>query len=265
MRRYSPNPYTYKRLTARDYEIVKAVFEARYLTNVEIGNMFFGGKVTSQCKTRLKALYDFGSDPEKGKSGMLDKRQGYINEKDIYFLGDKGISYIAKHHPTYTRWDVKAIAGLPATTKLPNLFMEHELTLSRLYTRARVEASELGYNMMWKNTAALRRERLGFYPDAWLKVYNGSTHEAYLEFTADLTSVAKKPSQYDRYLPDAWVLWVTTSLDKLDKIGTAIAGSKNPGRFWVALLEDCKGFLSQPMWLALEGRKWRSRRLMGGS
>lgn len=250
MKRYTREPDAWRVLTERDKEIVKAVFEARYLTNVEIGNLFFGGKVSSQCKTRLRFLYNLS---------MLDKRAGYINERDIYFLGEAGIAYIAKAHPSYSKWDVKKIAGVPATTKAPNIFMEHELTLSRLYMRARLEAAQLGYRLMWKNTAALKLEKLGFYPDGWLKVYNGHTSEAYLEFTADLTSVASKPELYDRHLPTAKVLWVTTSNDKLDKIGAAIAQSRTPSRFYLALLEDCRGFLSKSVWRVFDGEwQWRS-------
>lgn len=253
MKRYSREPEVWRVLTQRDKEIVKAVFEARYLTNVEIGNLFFGGKVSSQCKTRLRFLYNLG---------MLDKRVGYINERDIYFLGEAGIAYIAKVHPAYSKWDVRKIAGVPATTKAPNIFMEHELTLSRLYTRARLEAAQFGFSLMWKNTAALKLEKLGLYPDAWLKVYNGHTSEAYLEFTADLTSVAAKPELYDRHLPAATVLWVTTSNDKLDRIGAAITQSRNPRRFYLALLEDCQGFLTKPVWRVFDG-EWQWRAFVG--
>ena len=68
------------RLQRRDLRIVEDVYWARYLTNQQIARLHFSlskhGKATSQCKQRIRYLFD---------RGFLRKRKAYINEPDVYF------------------------------------------------------------------------------------------------------------------------------------------------------------------------------------
>jgi hypothetical protein len=271
-RRYDRTPNPWKVLMERDLKIVWAVFESIYMTNQHIAYLFFDqpeDKVNSQCRDRLAFLYRYNPDPDKFKSGMIDKRGGYVNERDIYFLGEVGIDYIAKNHPKYGKWDVKRFVGERAKNKASqNIHMSHQLSLTTLYVRARKEAQRMGYTLCWKNTKMMQREmrEKGFrlVPDAWIGVYDGEAREAYIEFTADLDDLLKKVPNYDTYLPDATVLWVTTSRDKLDRIGTeAIPKANRPERYHIALFDDCKDFLTKPVWRVFDGDRWQWRGFMG--
>ena len=62
------------RLTKRDLAIVEAVFEARYLTNELVFQLFFKPTAFSWCKQRMRYLFDLG---------YLKKRQVHINEPDF--------------------------------------------------------------------------------------------------------------------------------------------------------------------------------------
>jgi hypothetical protein len=242
------------RLTARDLQIVEAVFEARYLTNRMITRLLFSPTTFSTCKQRLRYLYDLG---------YLAKRQAQVNEPDVYYLGLQGRRYIVSRGE-YSKDDVEAIAGVSGgEASAPILMMEHELTLSRLYVDARLECAQYGWKLRWRNARMLELLKLGIQPDGWLEVSGAqSSQQAYIEFTAVMPTKPEMASKLARYEAH-WqaqdtptpVLWLTTSRSKLDLLRQGIGHSTYRDCFLRGSIEEAGSFLTQRMWLWSESEQ----------
>lgn len=242
-------------LTERDTDILKAIFEARYMTNRQVSDLLFTPSTFSWCKQRLSNLV-------KGK--YLAERARFPNEQAIYFLGIRGRHYIAKVHPTYTQEEINRIAGVSGgNAKAPILMMNHDLTLSTLYVRARREAYGLGIKMEWRNARMLELMKLGLQPDAYLCLRCARLRAGFMEFTSvlpDAKQLAARIRAYEQYLEgrhcgdhfgvdSIYVLWLTTSLAKLQRLREAILKSEYADYFLLGLIEDARRFLSEPMWI----------------
>jgi hypothetical protein len=236
------------RLTERDLAVVRAVFEARYMTNRQIGRLLFGQADSSQARQRLRYLFDLD---------YLRKRVVGPNESDIYYLGLRGRRYIASLG-AWSRAQVDRIAGVSGEeVATPALMMEHELTLARLYVNARLECAHHGWELTWKNARMLELEKLGMQPDAWLSVGHGEKQrQAFLEFTAAMPSASELTGKLERYqaywerTQDATaVLWLTTSKRKAQRLLEGIRGCPYRDYFLVGLIEDASLFLTRRMWL----------------
>lgn len=235
------------RITERDLAVVQAVFEARYMTNRQIGRLLFGQADSSHGRQRLRYLYDLD---------YVRKRAAGPNEPDIYYLGLKGRQYIASQG-AWARAQVDRITGVSGdNVATPALMMRHELTLARLYVNARLESRQYGWEMTWKNTRMLEMERLGIEPDGWIGLIHGAkTREAYIEFTAALPSAAEMESKLARYQAH-WegtqrgipVLWLTTAARKANWLLEKIRTSEYRDCYLVGLIEDAGSFLTQRMW-----------------
>ena len=233
------------RLTERDLSTIRAAFEARYLTNRMVCNLFYGPSTFSWCKQRMRYLFD---------GGYLKKRLAYPNEPDVYFLGLKGRRYIASLGQ-YPQEEVDKIAGVRGDCPAPMLMMNHELTLSSLYVKAALECREQSWSFRWKNTRMLELEQLGIEPDAYLCVGGPSqTHEAFVEFTGVVptrTEMKHKLERYEAFLEEKEpipVLWLTTSRNKLMSLRRSILKSTYTDYFVLGLVEDASGFLTRRMW-----------------
>lgn len=249
--RFAPRPRQRIRLTARDLEAVVAVFEARYLTNRQIGCLLFGREDSSHSRQRLRYLFDLD---------YLRKRVAGPNEPDIYYLGLKGRHYVAAqglcNRETADR--VAGVAGDDVAT--PALMMSHELTLSGLYISARLQCQRLGWGLHWRNARWLELERLGMQPDGWLAVYTGADPEtaprkAYLELTAAMPTapelrgkLARYRAYWERTRAPAAVLWFTNSRRKADALLEAIHRDPYRDCYLVGLIEDSADFLTAPIW-----------------
>jgi len=235
------------RLTELDFEMVEAVLDARYLTNQMMVRLFFKPTTFSWCKQRMRYLFDLR---------YLNKRRAYMNEPDIYFLGLKGKHYIVSLGG-YTKEQVDKVAGVSGgRAKAPILMMNHELTVSKLYTNARLECREYGWDMRWKNTRMLELERLGVEPDAWIEVTNEDKHrQAFIEFTAAMPTKRELAGKIERY-EGYWertgqpipVLWLTTSRSKANRLWEGVLQSIYEDYFLVGLIEDAGHFLTRSIW-----------------
>jgi hypothetical protein len=235
------------RLTARDLQVVAAVFEARYLTARQIGRLFFGRADASRCRSRMRLLFDLD---------YLRKRAVGQNDPDIYYLGLQGRRHLAETGacPRDLADRVAGTSGEGADA--PALMMRHELTVSRLYVEARLEAARHGWELDWRNARMLELESLGIQPDAWLQVsHRGNAREAFLEFTAAMPSAAELNGKLEGY-QRLWertqrpcaVLWFTTSRVKANRLLEGTRSSLFRDCFLVGLIEDARGFLTRPMW-----------------
>ncbi len=234
-------------LTERDLETVEAVFEARYMTNQQVGRLLYNAQGSSYCRQRLRYLYDLG---------YLSKRASGPNDPDIYYLGPAGRRHIATQRGIEVEMVERAAGVSGAGAPAPALMMQHELTLSGLYVDARLQCREHGWEMAWKNTRALELEDLGMQPDARIEVTHGDkARSAFIEFTAVLPEgreLAGKIARYEHYweatkqaIP---VLWLTTSRRKANGIIAGVHRSEYKDYFLVGLIEDAGQFLTRRMW-----------------
>lgn len=243
------------RLTERDLQIVKAVFEARYLTNDLICRLFFKSTTFSSCKQRMRILFDLG---------YVKKRSVHLNEPDVHYLGLKGRRHIARIQNRYDQMEIDKIAGVSGdNAEAPTLMMSHDLTLSQLYVNAVLECRHCGFTMLWKNARMLELMGLGIQPDAFLAVeYEGKRRAGFIEFTGVLPNKAemsRKLAAHTAYLEShrcradfgverVAVLWISTSSDKVNKIVRAVQASAYPDYFLVGLLRESGQFVTGPMW-----------------
>jgi DNA-binding Lrp family transcriptional regulator len=234
------------RLGERDFAIVEAIYEARYMTNRQIANLLFAPTTYSWCKKRIRALFDLG---------YLRKRPAYVNEPDIYYLGLRGRRYIMRHHDLPMEYVAKVSGVSGGRAKYPTLFMDHDLALSGLYVRARQDCVAHGYEYTWRNTRMLELEDLGVQPDAWVRIARGGgSKAAYIEFTAQMPSAAEmngKLAGYEALFEKAGptqVLWFTTSRNKQGRLRDRIMGNQYRGFFSLGLIEDARQFLTRPIW-----------------
>ena len=242
-------------ITERDLEIVKAVFEARYMTTPLLARLLFTPTTYSSCKQRLRILFDLG---------YLGKRRVYPNQPDIYYVGFTGRRYLARGYGEYGQAQIDKIAGVRGSeSDAPQLMMRHELALARLYVNSRLECDTYGFSMQWKNTRMLELMSLGFQPDAFLVVcHQGNVQAAFIEFTAAMptrTELRGKLDAYSQYLESrkcegdlgvdsVTILWFTTSRSKVNRLREEISRTTYKDYFLVGLIEDGGSFITRPNW-----------------
>ncbi len=234
------------KLTPRDRQTIEAVFEARYLTNDHIGRLFYAPTTQAYCRKRCRYLFD---------RGYLFKRQVHMDEPDIYYLGTRGRHYIEKVRGLEREY-VRKVAGVSGTGSDPSLYMEHDLTLSKLYVDARLECARWGWEYAWKNTRMLAEEIKGFEPDAWVEVARGGhAKQAFIEFTGRRPLAHELTQRLDAYAR-YWeaqgkgvpVLWFTTSRSQVNWLFDRISRHRYADYFLVALIENKSNFLTAPIW-----------------
>lgn len=216
-------------VTQTDLDILKAIMEARYLTKDLIWKLIWGAQPSKEswCKTKLRNMYD---------NELLDKRVTYQGCKDTYYLGRVGRKLLSQTGID-PEW-LKKIAGVPGQGIMPTQFLEHELTLSRLYVEAKVECSSRGWTMEWKNTRMLELEGLHMEPDAHIAVSGMGKIEAYLEFTHQITGRHVIISKLNAYTGKS-VLWFTNSEAKVKTL-------QNCGVYAVTTVQP--NWLTAPIW-----------------
>jgi len=255
-------------LTERDMAIVEAVFLARYLTLDLICQVFFSQGARSSAKRRTRILFD---------RRFLDKRRASPNAPDVYYLGMRGVRHVedlvgdGRFGGDFDVASVGKIRGVSgAGADNPDLFLVHELALSRVYVDAMLEARRQGMGLRWLPARALELRKLGFEPDAFLDAtYVDSEGRkrgkaAFVEFTQvlpkDLPAYVAERQRYlalkkcrgDFGVGSASFLWLTTSRAKRQKILDVI--SQTVQRDWwhawyAALWPDVRG-------LVLTGAVW---------
>ena len=232
-------------LTKRDMQIVEAVFEARYITTHQIAELLFQGVSYSQCRYRVRGLFDLGH---------LKKRTTYRTEPDILYLGLRGKRHIQKSRGLQKGY-VEKVSGVGRKETISVREMSHDLTLADLYIAARRNCGEREWQLTWRNTRMLELAKLGVEPDAWLQVREGDkSRAAYLEFT-DVMPPAKemnhKLSGYEGLFDREGatrVLWVTTSKAKGVQLRDRVAANYYASYFYVSLIESKEGLLTEPIW-----------------
>lgn len=145
-------------LTARDVEIIKAVYTYRALSTPQIDALFFdrpgehnpSGRASSRCLYRLKLLFHAGFLRRKEQAQTLSDGRKPL----VYFLDRRGAQYLAELAGCSVReldWDRQG-------HEVGALFLDH-LLLTNAFVVAVVGAARLhGYTLLdWRDEHALRR------------------------------------------------------------------------------------------------------------
>ena len=239
----------YIRFTQRDGLTVQAIFRARYLTNVHVRDLFYKPTTYSWCKQRLRYLYD---------KGYVTYRQASMSEPYVYYLALKGKRYVASHCTDWTYEQIAKIAGVRAKSEMvSDLMIRHDLVLSDLYVAAQGQCWEHGWDLAWENARMLELRRLGVQPDAYLRIEKGERvlRKAFVEFTSAMPVYKEMKSKLAKYepaidkVPDAVVLWLTTSQAKMEKLYRWTKDYRY--REWIVfgLMEDQGHFLDEQVWI----------------
>lgn len=216
-----------------DIPIIEAVFEARYITADQIIRLLFKPTLDSWGRERLRDLYDLG---------YLEKRLTYTNQPDVYLLGPEGRKHFKKLGYERVSETAGDVGNAPIDTLL---WMRHDLTVTKLYVNARLEAAKRGWEMEWKNARVLETDKLGIQPDGWIRVGKpGQMFEGYVEFSHQLTGREEIQRKIRHYQGRGNVLWFTTTEAKLKTIQPYL-----DGHYAVALVEEAKEWLTAPIWL----------------
>jgi Replication-relaxation len=154
------------RLTARDQEIIQAVWEYRALTTVQIERLFFSGahraadasagsgKINPRCQLRLKYLYHYGylhRDEQPRKRTEPSKPL-------VYFLDVMGAELLSQQQDEQIDWD-------PADNDVTDLFLQHLLLENDFriaITLAAEAASEVSLTK-WIDDKALKSPHMKDY------------------------------------------------------------------------------------------------------
>lgn len=235
-KRFERQPPDKIKLLPNDGAILRAVFEARYITAAHIARLLFKPTLEKWAYARLRALFDMK---------FLSKRLAFPNTADVYFLGLRGKHYFERLG--YERAWLDRVVGVAGSDPVDTaLWMPHDLTLSRLYVSARLEAQVHGWEVEWKNARVLEVENLGVQPDGWVRVSaHGRSASAYIEFTDEMPKRDELERKLEAYEPiNSKVLWVTTSETKLKKLKSAVEDPK----YAFALIDDCREWLTGPIW-----------------
>lgn len=232
-------------MTEKDYATLRALFDARYLTNQMVGDLFYTPTTMSWCRQRLRYLYD---------GGYIGKRKASPNEPDVYFLGKRGRTYIREVTGLDTE-TIKKMCGVEGEGA-PFLMMRHDLTLSGLYVKAVLECRRYSWTVRWQNARALELKNLGVQPDAHLKVQGPvGSKEAFVEFTAVLPTATELNRKlegyrrlYERIQRGMPILWLTDERRKLEQLKRGSAGWDYEDFVLLGLIDETSEFLTGNIW-----------------
>jgi hypothetical protein len=141
------------RLTPRDIEILKAVYECRVLTTVQIERLFFSssasGKIHTNCQERLKRLFHWGLliRDEQGQR-LSDGRKPLV-----YWLDQAGAIELAHRLDC----EVEELDWRPGEYKIGSLFLDHLLATNDIRVAITVAARRHTYTLAkWIDERVLR-------------------------------------------------------------------------------------------------------------
>jgi Replication-relaxation len=107
LKRVEQNELPAFRLTARDVEIIRAVYEYRCLTAPQVEALFFtsvlraNGPVNTNCQHRLKMLYHSGYLFRDEQPSKLSEGRKPL----VYFLDRKGAEFLGRELGVTVEWD----------------------------------------------------------------------------------------------------------------------------------------------------------------
>jgi hypothetical protein len=276
------------RLTQRDREIVRAIYQHRALTTAQIEALFFPpsngqGRAPSatRCQHRLKLLYHHGflmrdEQPLKVLSAA--------RKPLVYLLDQKGAALVAQ----MLGLDVEEIDWRPKDNQVSTLFLDHLLATNNVRVAITIAARQKGYAIeIWLDDKTLKREmkdyvmltgpqggqeKAAVVPDGYFALHAGEyRYHHFLEI--DLRTVVGEASKWGRrdwarkikvYLAyhnggqyqerygtrSLRILTVTTGEKRLSNLKRITEKSGGRSRFWFTTfdLATSSKILTEPIW-----------------
>ena len=226
----------YVHFTERDGLIVQAVFLARYLTNRQIGRLFFPNEESSACRTRTRYLFD---------KGYLKKRPSPINEPDVFYLGLRGRKHVSQTLNCPQDY-VDRVAGVAGEARA----VSHDLAVSDLYVSLVLQCRERHWTLKWQNARMLELRGWPVQPDGRFRIEE-LNKEAFIEYTDALPSKKQMDGKLKGYAElfgddPVPILWFFSSKTKLHQLHRYVKGW--PYEDWVLMGLVEEDFLTRPVW-----------------
>lgn len=269
------------RVTARDFEVVTAVYECRALTAPQIAALFFGsehGEVNTRCKHRLRMLYHYGYLRREEQASKLSEGRKPL----VYFLDKGGANFLRESGGLDVEWD-------PHEFDVSYLFLQHLLSTNDVRVGFLNSARKHGFKIdKWiddktlkssqmKDIVSIKGERGGrihasVVPDAYVRLETDKdTYNFFLE--VDRGTVTGKATEWGKrdwgrkvqaYLQyhrsgmyekrygtsDMRILTVTTGDVRLSNLKAITEDAGGKARFWFTTFDRLKegDVLAAPLW-----------------
>jgi hypothetical protein len=186
------------RLTGRDQQIVDWVYELRFTTQEQIGQLLFSPKASSSCRRRLTLLYH---------NGYLDRRliplhSRFGANRAAYCLDKRGAELVA-----FLRNSGRAdVAWRPVDNDRELYFLQHTLASNQVRICVTLAARDLTYGLVWTDERTLKTrtmrdlipdpkhqtERLAVIPDGYFQLDTGRAVQCFA-LELDRATVEEKP------------------------------------------------------------------------
>ena len=163
-------------LTTRDQQIVDWVYELRFTTQEQIGQLLFSPKASSSCRRRLTLLYHNGYLDRR----LIPLRSRFGANRAAYCLDRRGAELVA-----FLRNSGRAgISWRPVDNDRELYFLLHTLGSNQVRICATLAARNLGYGLVWTDERSLKirtmrdlipdpkheAERLAVIPDGYFRL-----------------------------------------------------------------------------------------------
>jgi hypothetical protein len=273
-------------LTARDVQILTAVYEYRVLTRFHIERLLFPPGASSRCILRLRLLHEHGYlERQEQSSTPSEGRKPYL-----YLLTEQTARLLADA----LGGEREQIAWKPSDNTLSQLFLGHLLAGQDVHVAVAVSARRHGFALArWINEAALRSahakdvvsvqgpkgglQKVPVVPDgsftlrvddrrAWffIEIDRGTVTADALDFTR--RDWEKKIRAYQawhasglfraRYeVPNFRVLTITTGERRLSRLRQVTEEANGRRRYWFSTFDRIRGgdILTDPIWNVASG------------
>lgn len=260
------------RLTERDKEIVKTVYDYRVLRQDQVQTLFFGDNpgAKAAAQRRLVKLYDY----RFLERYFLPTRGGLMSSPILYGLDKRGAELLrAEFGYDDLRW-------YPSSKELKDDFLEHTLAIADFRVSATVACKKLGYDLLtWKGEAELKADydrvnvrtakgysrSVSVIPDSYIALSTplGKTH-FFLELDRGTMTTRRFQGKVEAYVAyyrsgeyqrrygtqSLRILTVTLGEGRLTNLKRVTEGVKDTNWFWFGLLSqmDAERVLSAPIW-----------------
>lgn len=263
------------RLTLRDEQIIRWVYELRFATQEQIQLLLFTPSTASSSKRRLTLLYHNGYLDRR----LIPLRSRFGANRAVYCLDKRGAQLLA--------FGEKTGAVAPAWRALDNdrelYFLEHTLASNQVRICATLAARYHHFDLVWTDERALRSRamrdfvtdpkhpgnKLAVIPDGYFQL---ATDERPLGFALELDrgTVEEKPFKAkvralgewkttgvyrSRFLTDSLrVLFVVSPTDRdprrLERVKIWTEAERGQSLFWFASLSDLtpETIFDKPVW-----------------
>lgn len=261
------------RLTMRDLQILKALYEYRYLTTEQISRLFFPSK--HRAYERLRQLYEHAFIDRIMRGKHMDK----MNTALIYVLDSKGVRILQDALEKTIHWS-------PKYKQVSEFFLEHNTTINnfRIGVTEVCETRDMTL-LNWTTETELhanntrveirshqgKLQRVTLIPDGYFQIaYKNDVWRFFLEVDMGTMSLkrfqskilaynayAEVEQQYNVVNPDFHILTLTPSTQRMKNIKLAIESITTECNFYISTLDDISdtNIFDTPVWYKVGSKK----------